>query len=253
MSENTKTMEISLLTDIGQKRSNNQDFVNKYDNKVGIPLIVLADGMGGHRAGNIASEMAVTNLGREWVNTDFSHLSQIRDWMMAHIEQENQKIYELGQTEDYKGMGTTIEALAVVDNNVIFAHVGDSRIGFIHEGNYTQLTSDHSLVNELVKAGQLTEEEAAVHPQKNIITQSIGQANPVELDLGVQPLEAGDTVLINSDGLTNMVSKEEIEAIITDSYLTLSEKAKTLVDTANNAGGLDNITVALVRFDQEDN
>ncbi|MFC6994033.1 Stp1/IreP family PP2C-type Ser/Thr phosphatase [Streptococcus loxodontisalivarius] len=246
-------MEISLLTDIGQKRSNNQDFVNKYDNKVGIPLIVLADGMGGHRAGNIASEMAVTNLGREWVNTDFSHLSQIRDWMMAHIEQENQKIYELGQTEDYKGMGTTIEALAVVDNNVIFAHVGDSRIGFIHEGNYTQLTSDHSLVNELVKAGQLTEEEAAVHPQKNIITQSIGQANPVELDLGVQPLEAGDTVLINSDGLTNMVSKEEIEAIITDSYLTLSEKAKTLVDTANNAGGLDNITVALVRFDQEDN
>ncbi|MFD0845467.1 Stp1/IreP family PP2C-type Ser/Thr phosphatase [Streptococcus saliviloxodontae] len=246
-------MEISLLTDIGQKRSNNQDFVNKYDNKMGVPLVVLADGMGGHRAGNIASEMAVTNLGREWVNTEFTHLSQIRDWLIVHIEQENQKIYDLGQTDDYKGMGTTVEAVAVVANNIIFAHVGDSRVGFVHEGHYTQLTSDHSLVNELVKAGQLTEEEAAVHPQKNIITQSIGQATPVEIDLGVQPLEAGDTVLINSDGLTNMVSREEIEAIITDSALSLAEQAKVLVDTANNAGGLDNITVALVKFDQEDN
>ena len=101
-----KTMEISLLTDIGQKRSNNQDFVNKFVNQAGVTLVVVADGMGGHRAGNIASEMSVTDLGRDWINTDFRELSQIRDWMIAAIDAENRKIYELGQNEEYKGMGT---------------------------------------------------------------------------------------------------------------------------------------------------
>ena len=205
-----KTMEISLLTDIGQKRSNNQDFVNKFVNQAGVTLVVVADGMGGHRAGNIASEMSVTDLGRDWINTDFRELSQIRDWMIAAIDAENRKIYELGQNEEYKGMGTTIEVLAFVDNAVIVAHVGDSRIALIRNGEYKQLTNDHSLVNALIKAGQLTEEEAAVHPQRNIITQSIGQAAPIEADLGVQQLEPGDYILANSDGLTNMISVEQI-------------------------------------------
>ena len=95
-------MEISLLTDIGQKRSNNQDFVNKFVNKAGVTLVIVADGMGGHRAGNIASEMSVSDLGRDWINTDFRELSQIRDWMIAAIDAENRKIYELGQNEEYK-------------------------------------------------------------------------------------------------------------------------------------------------------
>ena len=112
-------MKISLVTDIGQKRSNNQDFINKFDNKKGITLVILADGMGGHRAGNIASEMTVTDLGREWINTDYTELSQIRDWLLVTLEAENRKVYELGQTDEYKGMGTTVEALAIVDNNVI--------------------------------------------------------------------------------------------------------------------------------------
>ena len=188
-------MKISLVTDIGQKRSNNQDFINKFDNKQGITLVILADGMGGHRAGNIASEMTVTDLGREWVNTDYTELSQIRDWFLVSLEKKKKKVYELGQTDEFKGMGTTVEALAIVDNNVIYAHVGDSRIGLLRHGEYQLLTSDHSLVNELVKAGQLTEEEAANHPQKNIITQSIGQANPVEPDLGVQMLEENDYLI----------------------------------------------------------
>lgn len=103
-------MKISLVTDIGQKRSNNQDFINKFDNKNGITLVILADGMGGHRAGNIASEMTVTDLGREWINTDYTELSQIRDWLLVTLEAENRKVYELGQTDEYKGMGTTVEA-----------------------------------------------------------------------------------------------------------------------------------------------
>lgn len=246
-----KTMEISLLTDIGQKRSNNQDFVNKFVNQAGVTLVVVADGMGGHRAGNIASEMSVTDLGRDWINTDFRELSQIRDWMIAAIDAENRKIYELGQNEEYKGMGTTIEVLAFVDNAVIFAHVGDSRIALIRNGEYKQLTNDHSLVNALIKAGQLTEEEAAVHPQRNIITQSIGQAAPIEADLGVQQLEPGDYILANSDGLTNMISVEQIVHIV-NSPGFVEEKASRLVAAANEAGGLDNITVALIKVESEE-
>ena len=244
-------MKISLVTDIGQKRSNNQDFVNKFDNKQGIPLVVLADGMGGHRAGNIASEMAVTDLGREWVATDYVDLSQIRDWLLVTLEKENQRIFELGQTDDFKGMGTTIEALAIVGKNVIYAHVGDSRIGLVHKGEYRLLTSDHSLVNELVKAGQLTEEEAANHPQKNIITQSIGQVSPISPDLGVQVLEAGDYMIVNSDGLTNMVNNDDIIEILSQDK-DLDEKNKELVALANNRGGLDNITIVLIHVESEE-
>ena len=244
-------MKISLVTDIGQKRSNNQDFINKFDNKQGITLVILADGMGGHRAGNIASEMTVTDLGREWVNTDYTELSQIRDWFLVSLENENKKVYELGQTDEFKGMGTTVEALAIVDNNVIYAHVGDSRIGLLRHGEYQLLTSDHSLVNELGKAGQLTEEEAANHPQKNIITQSIGQANPVEPDLGVQMLEENDYLIINSDGLTNMITNDEIVEILNQDK-NLDEKNKELVSLANDRGGLDNITIALIHVESEE-
>ena len=244
-------MKISLVTDIGQKRSNNQDFINKFDNKQGITLVILADGMGGHRAGNIASEMTVTDLGREWVNTDYTELSQIRDWFLVSLENENKKVYELGQTDEFKGMGNTVEALAIVDNNVIYAHVGDSRIGLLRHGEYQLLTSDHSLVNELVKAGQLTEEEAANHPQKNIITQSIGQANPVEPDLGVQMLEENDYLIINSDGLTNMITNDEIVEILNQDK-NLDEKNKELVSLANDRGGLDNITIALIHVESEE-
>ena len=244
-------MKISLVTDIGQRRSNNQDFINKFDNQKGITLVILADGMGGHRAGNIASEMTVTDLGREWVNTDYTELSQVRDWFLISLENENKKVYELGQTDGFKGMGTTVEALAIVDNNVIYAHVGDSRIGLLRHGEYQLLTSDHSLVNELVKAGQLTEEEAANHPQKNIITQSIGQANPVEPDLGVQMLEENDYLIINSDGLTNMITNDEIVEILNQDK-NLDEKNKELVSLANDRGGLDNITIALIHVESEE-
>lgn len=243
-------LNMALVTDIGRKRSNNQDFINKFDNKKGITLLILADGMGGHRAGHIASEMTVTDLGREWVTTELTELSQIRDWLMAVIETENQKIYALGQTEDYRGMGTTIEALVFVGHTVLYAHVGDSRIGLVREGVYTLLTSDHSLVNALVKAGQLTPEEAASHPQRNIITNSIGQATPSEPDLGVQVLQAGDYLVVNSDGLTNMISGEVIAQTLA-SDASLADKADELVALANAAGGLDNITIALIHMESE--
>ena len=214
-------------------------------------MIILADGMGGHRAGNIASEMAVTDLGVAWVDTQIDTVNEVREWFANNLEIENQRINQLGQNEAYKGMGTTLEAVAIIDNQAIYAHIGDSRIGLIRGEEYHQLTSDHSLVNELLKAGQLTPEEAASHPQKNIITQSIGQKDEVQPDFGMITLEPGDYLLLNSDGLTNMISGSEICDIVT-SDIPLADKTATLVRFANNAGGLDNITVALVSMNEED-
>ena len=244
-------MEISLLTDVGQKRTNNQDYVNSYVNRAGRTMIILADGMGGHRAGNIASEMAVTDLGIAWVDTQIDTVNEVREWFANYLEIENQKIHQLGQDDAYKGMGTTLEAVAIIGNQAIYAHIGDSRIGLIRGEEYHQLTSDHSLVNELLKAGQLTPEEAASHPQKNIITQSIGQKDEVQPDFGMITLELGDYLLLNSDGLTNMISGSEICDIVT-SDIPLADKTATLVRFANNAGGLDNITVALVSMNEEE-
>ena len=244
-------MEISLLTDVGQKRTNNQDYANQFVNRAGMTMILLADGMGGHRAGNIASEMAVTDLGAAWVDTQIDSINGVREWFAEYLETENQKVHQFGQDEEYKGMGTTLEALAVIGNQAIYAHVGDSRIGLIRGESYKQLTSDHSLVNELLKAGQITPEEAERHPQRNIITQSIGQRSEVQPDIGMISLEDDDYIVLNSDGLSNMISESEIYDIVT-SDITLSEKAETLIRFANNAGGLDNITVALIHYHKED-
>lgn len=244
-------MEISLLTDVGQKRTNNQDYANQFVNRAGMIMILLADGMGGHRAGNIASEMAVTDLGAAWVDTQIDSINGVREWFAEYLETENQKVHQFGQDEEYKGMGTTLEALAVIGNQAIYAHVGDSRIGLIRGESYKQLTSDHSLVNELLKAGQITPEEAERHPQRNIITQSIGQRSEVQPDVGMISLEDDDYIVLNSDGLSNMISESEIYDIVT-SDITLSEKAETLIRFANNAGGLDNITVALIHYHKED-
>ena len=244
-------MEISILTDVGQRRTNNQDYANQYKNKAGKSMVLLADGMGGHRAGNIASEMAVTDLGAAWVATEISTINEVREWFAENLEKENQQIHRIGQDEEHKGMGTTLEAVAIIDDQVLFAHVGDSRIGLVRNGEYHQLTSDHSLVNALLKAGQITEEEAAHHPQRNIITQSIGQKDELQPDFGMVTVEAGDFIVINSDGLTNMISGDEIRDIVV-SNLSVEEKAKTLVRFANNAGGLDNITVVLIHFAEED-
>lgn len=207
-------------------------------------------GWGGHRAGNIASEMAVTDLGIAWVDTQIDTVNEVREWFANYLEIENQKIHQLGQDDAYKGMGTTLEAVAIIGNQAIYAHIGDSRIGLIRGEEYHQLTSDHSLVNELLKAGQLTPEEAASHPQKNIITQSIGQKDEVQPDFGMITLELGDYLLLNSDGLTNMISGSEISDIVT-SDISLADKAATLIRFANNAGGLDNITVALIAVNEE--
>lgn len=243
-------IELALLTDVGQKRTNNQDYVNHFINRAGKQMIILADGMGGHRAGNIASEMAVTDLGAAWVDTHIDSVQAVCEWFNRYLEEENQKIAQMGQSDEYQGMGTTLEAVTFVEGQAVFAHVGDSRISLIRDGEMVQLTSDHSLVNELLKAGQITVEEAENHPQRNIITQSIGQEGAVNPDLGSLEMHSGDYLVINSDGLSNMVSNHDIFSIVSGEA-SLSDKASNLIHFANEAGGLDNITVALVQVHQE--
>ena len=186
-----------------------------------------------------------------WVDTQIDSINGVREWFAEHLETENQKVHQFGQDEEYKGMGTTLEALAIIGNQAIYAHVGDSRIGLVRGDSYKQLTNDHSLVNELLKAGQITPEEAERHPQRNIITQSIGQRGEVQPDVGMISLEDDDYIILNSDGLSNMISESEIYDIMT-SDIALSEKAETLIRFANNAGVLDNITVALIHYHKED-
>lgn len=242
-------MEYSILSDIGSKRSTNQDYAGSFVNRAGFRLFLLADGMGGHKAGNVASKLTVEDLGKLWRESFFDEgtpAETIETWLRNQIRTENENISNLGQLDEYRGMGTTLEALVIQGSTAISAHVGDSRKYLIREGQLNKITVDHSLVQELVDAGQITEEEAEVHPNKNIITRSLGQPTEVQADIQTVELQLGDYLLINSDGLTNMISGSEILEILAREDLSLDNKSEALIRLANEHGGLDNITVVLI-------
>lgn len=243
-------MEIKFLSDVGLKRETNQDFADVYYNQMNRPLILLADGMGGHRAGDVASRLAVETLGIMWQNADFNEPESVADWLVQNIQGLNEEIYAKGEHDlDYQGMGTTIVAAAIFDDSVTLAHVGDSRAYIIRQNQIYQLTSDHSLVNELLQSGAINEEEAENHPNKNVLTRSVGMPGTVEIDVTNQQFHVGDYLLVASDGLTNMVNDEGILEILNWSE-TVEDKVYSLVQEANENGGRDNITVVLVSFDE---
>ncbi|QDK71864.1 Stp1/IreP family PP2C-type Ser/Thr phosphatase [Lactococcus protaetiae] len=245
-------MEYSILSDIGSKRGTNQDYADSYINRAGYRLFLLADGMGGHKAGNVASKLTVEDLGKLWSETFFdagTPEATLELWLRNQIRNENENIASLGKLDEYQGMGTTLEAVVIKENVAVSAHVGDSRTYLIRDGALNKVTTDHSLVQELVDAGQITEEEAEVHPNKNIITRSLGQTTEVQADIQSFELQEGDVLLMNSDGLTNMVSAGEILEIFAREDLTLDNKSEALIRLANEHGGFDNITVILIKFD----
>ncbi|WP_374285968.1 Stp1/IreP family PP2C-type Ser/Thr phosphatase [Lactococcus sp.] len=246
-------MEYSILSDIGSKRSTNQDYAGTFVNRAGFRLFLLADGMGGHKAGNVASKLTVEDLGKLWTESFFDEGTPdetIETWLRNQIRNENENIANLGQLDEYRGMGTTFEALIIKNGRAISAHVGDSRKYLIRDNELNKITVDHSLVQELVDAGQITEAEAEVHPNKNIITRSLGQPTEVQADIQTFDLKINDFILINSDGLTNMVSAHEIMEVVEREDLSLDNKAEALIRLANEHGGNDNITVVLVHCDQ---
>lgn len=248
-------MQYSILSDIGSKRSNNQDFAGTFVNRAGLRIFLLADGMGGHKAGNVASKLTVEDLGKVWSESFFDEGTPdatIELWLRNQIRNENENISNLGKLDEYQGMGTTLEALVAKANKVITAHVGDSRTYLLREGAIRKITTDHSLVQELVDAGQITEEEAENHPNKNIITRSLGQGSEVVADVQHLDVSAGDLILMNSDGLTNMASTDEIVEILKENE-NLDTAAQKLIDKANEHGGFDNITVNLIQFEGSEN
>jgi len=243
-------MQIKYLTDVGLKRETNQDFVGVYYNLVDRPLLLLADGMGGHAAGDVASQLTVKRLGTKWEDTLFNEPTDVEQWLVENIQEINEMIYTRGQNDtDYTGMGTTVVAAAVFDEVAIIAHVGDSRAYTIHDSSLYQLTEDHSLVNMLLQSGELTEEEAYNHPRKNVLTRSVGMPGLVEVDVDIHPIAPGDYLLICSDGLTNMVSEQTILEIISWNE-DMEDTVYSLVQQANENGGKDNISVILAKFDE---
>lgn len=241
-------MQISFQTDVGKKRNSNQDYVAVFKNQAAITLAILADGMGGHQAGDVASKMAVEGIGAKWQETAIDSPEKACSWFVTAIQAANDAVYELGQAKpELQGMGTTIVCVAVFAEEFALAHVGDSRMYLVRDHEITQLTEDHSLVNELVRSGEITQEMAAVHPRRNVLTRSVGMPGLVEVDIASHFYKDGDYLLLASDGLTNMLTDDVIKWII-DEPISLDEKVQKLISGANDAGGADNITVLLIEI-----
>ena len=238
-------MKVYSATDVGQKRKMNQDYVFTSEDAVGnLPnLFVVADGMGGHNAGDFASSHAVEILVDEIrKDADYNPVKVIRH----AIETANTDIIEQAQTDEgLRGMGTTMVVSTIVGQYAYVANVGDSRL-YVVQGQIQQITKDHSLVQEMVRLGEISPEEARNHRDKNIITRALGAEKTVDIDFFDLKLEAGDTILMCSDGLSNMVDDRKMEEIILDSEMELTEKGKTLIREANLNGGKDNIAIILV-------
>lgn len=237
-------MKSCCITDVGQRRSTNQDFVYASEEPVGnLPnLFVVADGMGGHRAGDFASRYTVEVI-LKGVRADRER-NPIRIIRKA-IETANLKVLEKANSSDeLAGMGTTVVAATIIGHYIYVANVGDSRLYLIRD-TIEQITKDHSLVEEMVRIGEINREQARNHPDKNIITRAVGVSSRVRIDFFDIKLERGDIILMCSDGLSNMIEDDEIERIIKEGS-DLPEIALELIGEANQNGGKDNIAVVLI-------
>lgn len=233
------------ITDIGKRRKINQDFVYTRETTIGnLPnVFIVADGMGGHNAGDYASKVTVETIVEEIENSFEKNPVLI---LGKAIETANERIRQKASEDaDMEGMGTTVVAATCLGKYLQVANVGDSRLYIVNDKEIKQITRDHSLVAEMVRMGGLGKEEAKNHPDKNIITRAVGAGKTVEPDFFAVELEEGDIVLMCSDGLTNMLEDEEIRMIVSGAR-DVAEKATMLVDAANGNGGRDNISVILI-------
>ncbi|HEX9376993.1 MAG TPA: Stp1/IreP family PP2C-type Ser/Thr phosphatase [Actinomycetota bacterium] len=233
-------VRVGAATDVGRARERNEDSYLAVP-----PLYAVADGMGGHRGGNVASSVAMQVL---------SSIASGGDWqrLAEQVRQANHAILERARGDrSLQGMGTTITATYVEDNRVHLAQVGDSRAYLLRNGALSALTEDHTLVHEMVKKGQITEAEAEHHPQKSILTRALGVDEPVEVDEFTVEVAEGDRILLCSDGLWGMVSHQDLKAVL-EQVRDPQEAAQRLVDMANAAGGLDNITVVIMDYEAGD-
>src|SRR3954453_6582059 len=236
-----RIVEYAGASDVGRQRETNEDALY-----LAPPVFAVADGMGGARAGEVASDLATKAF------EEHGQSGEPPERQLTEIAQEaNRRIYELAsQDESRRGMGTTLTGAMVSGQEVAIGHVGDSRAYRLRDGSLEQLTRDHSLVAELERTGQISPEAAEHHPQKSIITRALGPEPEVEVDTYTVPARDGDVFLLSSDGLTGMVSDDELASILGKAP-SLEDAAETLVRAANQNGGKDNINVVLFRLGDE--
>ena len=245
-------MKSFYLTDSGRVRSHNEDSVTIVKNSTGEHLMIVADGMGGHRAGEVASSMVVTHMGSE-----FSKLSSVgtmldaAKWLQDNINVINTNILKYTEENpEATGMGTTVVMALLTKDFLVFANIGDSS-GFVLKNNKLhKVTKDHTLVNLLLDAGEITEAEAENHPKKNVLMKALGSQEKQILDIFEVDRDV-DAVLLSSDGLTTMLTKDQIEKVLIEEDITYEEKLIKLIRKCNARGGNDNISLAYLVKDGE--
>jgi len=243
-----------FVSDIGRVRSVNEDSSWVARLEQGYTLAIVADGMGGHQAGDRASKLAVDTIVEDLHQLP-SGLSaeECGESLKRAILHANEVVYrEASEHEEYRNMGTTVVAVLLADNEGRIGHIGDSRVYKFSRGELVQLTEDHSLVNELLKTKQISEQEAHVHPHRNVVTRALGTDPEVAVDLYPVSLEQGEILLLCSDGLSNYVTLEQMTRTLGAADLELNDRADRLLRLALIAGGDDNITVALLEHSGED-
>ena len=235
-------------SDVGKVRELNEDSFYISDSLDEIQLYILADGMGGYKGGEVASKLAIQSA-KNYIESNFKEIEKDKDSIIqlvgSSVEYANMIVYEKSKENDeLNGMGTTLDVCLIYNNRVFIGHVGDSRVYRIRKEFMRKLTQDHSYVQKLVKDGTITKEEAVHHPQKNMLMKALGCNAFVEPDVMVKGFLKDDILIMNSDGLTNLVSQEEI---FREAKKDIEQAPKELVNLANEKGGYDNITVIIIK------
>lgn len=246
-------MFICACSDVGRVRDINQDAYFYIEDEV-LPIFIIADGMGGHKAGEVASNTAISKIVSYYQANKENIINKemfVPQFINESVNIANQElIKESANDEELKGMGTTITMCLVLDKEAYIGHVGDSRAYLLRGDELTQITQDHSMVGELLRTGSITKEEAMNHPKKNIIMRALGTRKDLKTDVFTRNLISGDKIVLCTDGLTNMVTDEKIIDIIKNEE-DESSTCSTLVNISNDNGGIDNTTIMIIKAKQE--
>ena len=239
-------MEVFANSEIGKVRSINEDTYYIAEDDIGIDIYIVSDGMGGYNGGEIVDfgTAAAKSYILNNYEITFNNKEDIQKLVNGAIEYANMIVYEKSKEDErYKYMGATLEILLIINDDIYIGHAGDSRIYRLRKDVLKKLTKDHSYIENLIEDGKITREEAVKHPDKNMVTKGIGNSKLVEPDVIHKKFKDGDTILMCTDGLTNMVSEERIKEILKEE----GDVSKKLTDEANKNGGMDNITVVVIK------